>query len=89
VRWINVPVSVWARFDEPLQAPSFALLPHPVGSPENRWSRRRRERMRLRRARRDRALLLDCCTPTRDRRDRAGTFVARPVSPARILVEAL
>jgi hypothetical protein len=89
VRWINVPLTVWARFDEPLQQSSFAQLPHPMGSPENRWSRRRRERARLLRARRDRALLLDCCSPTRDRRERIGTFVARPVNPARILVEAL
>jgi uncharacterized protein (DUF58 family) len=89
VRWINVPVSVWARFDEPLQQPSLALLPHPIGSPDNRWSRRRRERLRLLRARHDRALLLEHCSPTRDRRDRTGTFVARPINPARILVEAL
>jgi uncharacterized protein (DUF58 family) len=89
VRWINVPVSVWARFDEPLQQPSLALLPHPMGSPENRWSHRRRERMRLLRARRDRGLLLDACAPTRDRHEHRGTFVARPVNPSRILVEAL
>jgi hypothetical protein len=89
VRWIVVPVSTWALSDEPLQRPSPAVLPHPMGSPENRWSRRRKDRLRRERARHDRNLLLDLCTPTRSRTDLGGSFTAQPASRDRIRLEAL
>jgi uncharacterized protein (DUF58 family) len=85
-RWILVSEWAWTRYDEALQTPSVGMLPHPVGSPENRWSRRRRDRLRRERARRDHGRFTSHCT------DRAevpeGSLVARP-SKARVRLEVL
>jgi hypothetical protein len=89
LRWILAPVSAWAHGDEPLQQQSPALLPHPIGTPENRWSRRRRDRLRREAAVRDRVTFLARCEPTRGRKDLQGSFCARPAAPARIRLEAL
>jgi uncharacterized protein (DUF58 family) len=89
VRWIVVPVSSWAVSYESLQRPAPAILPHPMGSPENRWSRRRVDRLRRERARRARDLLLDLCTPTRSRAAFGGSFSAVSSRGERIRLEAL
>jgi uncharacterized protein (DUF58 family) len=89
VRWILTPVASWAHRNETLQQASPALLPHPIGSPENRWSRRRRDRLQRAAALDDRMSFIARCGPTRDRRSLDGTFSARPAAPGRIRLEAL
>jgi uncharacterized protein (DUF58 family) len=89
VRWILAPVSAWSHSDEALPQASTGMLPHPAGSADNRWSRRRRERIRIEAALRDRITFLGGCGPTRDRASLAGSFCARPAAPARIRLEAL
>ena len=86
-RWIVVPEPVWTLDDErPRPAPS-ALLSHPLGTPENRWARRRLARLRSERARRDHAIFTRLCAPTGARPP--GSFVARPAGDAGIRLEAL
>jgi uncharacterized protein (DUF58 family) len=87
VRWIVVPQTAWTRFDEPAQTLSVGLLPHPVGSPENRWSRRRRDRLRRERARRDHLTFARLCKETVARSP--GTFVATPARKGAIHLEAV
>jgi uncharacterized protein (DUF58 family) len=89
VRWIVVPVSTWATSDEPLQRAAPAVFAHPLGSADNRWSRRRKDRLRRERARHDRDLLLDLCAPARSRADLGESFSAHPSSGERIRLEAL
>jgi uncharacterized protein (DUF58 family) len=89
VRWIVVPVLAWAPSHEPFQRAAPAILPHPMGSADNRWSRRSEDRLRRERARRDRDLLLDLCTLTRSPAAFDGSFSARPSSGERIRLEAL
>lgn len=87
VRWIIVPEPVWTCFDEPPPVHSPALLVHPMGTPENRWSRRRRERLSRERALRDHQSFARACSDTSERRE--GSFIARPGRDARIRLEAV
>jgi Protein of unknown function DUF58 len=86
-RWIVVPAELWSPFAEALQRPSLGLLPYPVGSADNRWSRRRRDRMRRERSRTDHA---DLSLLTSHRQDhRAGNFVARSTAVGAVALEVL
>lgn len=87
VRWLVAPEPAWTCFDEPLQISAPAVLPHHLGSPENRWSRRRRERIRQARALRDHRSFARVCADTVDRK--IGSFIARPGRDARIRLEAI
>jgi uncharacterized protein (DUF58 family) len=87
VRWVVVPAGVWAPFRERTQPTSLGMLQHPVGSPENRSSRRRRQRALRDLARRDHDTFTQLCAYTHERR--AGSFLARPAGPARIRLETL
>ena len=87
VKWIVVPQAAWTRFDEPAQGLSVGLLPHPVGSPDNRWSRRRKDRLRRERARRDHITFTRLCKETVARK--AGSFVATPATKGAIQLEAV
>ena len=87
VRWVLVPEAVWTLPGEAKQRPSATVLPHPVGSPDNRWSRRRREQQRRAQARREESTFLSMTSDLGG--DRSGQFVARPAAKARIRLEAL
>lgn len=87
VRWIIVPEPVWTCFDEPARRGSAAVLAHPLGSPDNRWSRRRRERIQERRALRDHRRFARVCADTATRP--GGSLVARPGRDARICLEVV
>jgi hypothetical protein len=87
VRWILVPEAVWTLVAQPRVRAPATRLPHPMGSADNRWSRRRRERMRSDQARRDQGKFVRLCEDIGG--ERAGSFVARPTSKARIVLEAL
>jgi uncharacterized protein (DUF58 family) len=89
LKWIVVPRSLWVAPDERLLKPSRWQLPHTIGSPDNRWTSRRLEAVRLRRAWRDDTTLLDLCADTRDREQRAGHLVAKPAAKDRVRLEAL
>jgi uncharacterized protein (DUF58 family) len=89
-RWIVVPALVWTRFDEALLQRSPGALPHPLGSPDNRWSRRRREWSRRERALRDHTTFTRLCAAAAPPRE--GALVARPdasAGPLRICLEEL
>jgi uncharacterized protein (DUF58 family) len=86
-RWIIVPESAWTLYDDPPLPSSSAVLPHPMGSPENRGTRRRLARVRQERARRDHATLTRLCADTGERQPDA--LVARPAGGTRIRLEAL
>lgn len=66
---------------------SDTRMPHPMGSADNRWTRRRREQTRIAVARTDhvRALLLMHGAP----RPLPGSFLARPAENGTIRLEAL
>jgi len=87
VRWILVPEAVWTLVAQPKVRAGVTTLPHPMGSADNRWSRRRRERLRSERARRDQNRFVRLCEDCN--LERAGSFVARPAARARIRLEAL
>lgn len=87
VRWILVPEAVWTLVAQPKVRAGVTTLPHPMGSADNRWSRRRRERLRSERARRDQSRFVRLCEDCN--LERAGSFVARPAARARIRLEAL
>ena len=86
-RWIVVPASLWAPFFEPRARSSGGLFPFPMGSADNRWSRRRREHPRLERAKTDHAIFTVLCSHSHERR--VGNFVARPRDDVRVTLEAL
>jgi hypothetical protein len=86
-RWIVVPASLWAPLDEGIARGSAGLFPHPMGSADNRWSRRRRERARIERAKTDHAIFSVLCSHSQERR--AGNFVARPQGDLDVTLEAL
>ena len=73
-RWIVVPEPMWTRPDEVARSASAGDLPYPLTSADNRWSRRRRERLRVQRARRDH----ETFTGITDAARPSGSFVARP-----------
>lgn len=85
VRWIVVlPTAI----KEPTWPHSSdARFPFPMGSSENRWTRRRREQIRIALARRDRAIVMglraDIARPP------PGSFVVRPGPEGAIRLEAL
>ncbi len=87
VRWILVPEAAWTRVLEQRPRTSAAVMPHPMGSADNRWSRRRRERLRAEQARRDHHRFVRLCEDLGGRLE--GSFVARPTAAARIELEAL
>jgi hypothetical protein len=89
LKWIVVPRSLWAAPDEKLLKPSRWRLPHTIGLPDNRWTSRRLEAARLRRAWLDDNALLDLCADTRDREQRAGHLVAKPGAKDRVRLEVL
>jgi len=102
VRWIVVPGRWWTDPGLDLVRPwrSFAVLPHPMGSPDNRWSRRRQEQRRRERLAGDRAAFAISSSdhlhwvaqgraPLAPTRKREGSFVARPKGPGYLQLEEL
>jgi hypothetical protein len=87
VRWIVVPEPVWTCFDDRPQQGTPGVLPHPMGTADNRWSRRRRERARQATALRDHKTFSQLCAERE--KPRPGTFVARDAGPLRVRLEAL
>jgi uncharacterized protein (DUF58 family) len=87
--WIVVPRSLCVSAEDEPWKPSRWRLPHTIGVPENRWTARRLEAARLRRACRDDNTLLDLCVDTRDREQRTGHLLAKPAARGRIRLEAL
>jgi hypothetical protein len=87
VRWIIVPEPMWTRFDAPPQMASPAILQYPVGSADNRWSRRRRDRIARERARRHHQAFGDLTAHVAARR--AGSFFAWPQGRDRARLEAV
>jgi uncharacterized protein (DUF58 family) len=85
--WIVVPETLWASPTPPSPWRTPALLPFPMGSAENRWLRRLDARAKVRDAATDRAIFTALCSHSQALR--AGHFVARPLEPARIRLEAL
>ena len=82
----------WTCFDEPLPARSVVLFPHPLGSPDNRWSRRLGAQRGWWRALRDHSAFTRHSAGTTSAG--AGSFCARPMrasaqSPRQIALEAL
>lgn len=86
-RWIILPEPLWTLHDEPAPQTSSALLPYPMGSPENRWARRRIARLAHEWASRDHATFTSLCGNTGERPP--GIFVARPAGAAGVRLEAL
>ncbi|MFT3770292.1 MAG: DUF58 domain-containing protein [Minicystis sp.] len=87
LRWIVVPEAVWTCFDDRPRFPTPGILPHPIASADNRWSRLRRERMRQEGALRDHKTFSKLCADTT--KAQAGDFVARDAGPLRVRLEAL
>jgi hypothetical protein len=87
LRWIIVPEPVWTCFEEQPQKHASAVFPHPLASPDNRWSRRRRERSRHRRALRDHKSFGRVCADTATRQ--SGSLVARPGRDERIRLDVV
>jgi uncharacterized protein (DUF58 family) len=74
-RWVVVPSALWAASPDPPMSPAF-FLPHPIGSADNRASRRRLVQARYRRARADHDVFRMLCEHPRARA--AGHLLARP-----------
>lgn len=87
VRWIIVPEPVWTCFEEKLDEAPPAVLAHPMGSPENRWSRRRRERARKLARLRDHHSFARACADAAPRKP--GSLVARPGRDAKVRLEVV
>lgn len=73
-RWIVVPEPAWTGSDALAKPASAGDLPYPMGSSDNRWSRRRRERLRVELARRHHGTLTNLTDADRS----VGSFLARP-----------
>jgi hypothetical protein len=86
-RWIVVPAELWTPFADPPQRPSVGLLPYPTGSADNRWTRRRQDRLRREKARGDHAAFSLLASHSQEHR--AGNFVARSRATGIVLLEAL
>jgi uncharacterized protein (DUF58 family) len=84
--WIAVPRSLWTHVDDAGFVPSYATLPYVPGSPENRGSARRRERARVRLARRHAAALVDLCADSPNA-SKGRAVVARPVAGNAVTME--
>jgi hypothetical protein len=80
--WILVPEAVWTCFEEIAPRPARLQLPHPMGSADNRASRRRLARRRFNRALREHGTFAGLCVDLAP--PRPGCFVARP-APANAL----
>lgn len=76
-RWIVVPEPSWTCFDEPLPGRSVVVFPHPLGSPDNRWSHRQGAQQRWWRGLRDHSAFTRHCAGTVAARP--GSFCARPM----------
>ena len=76
--WILVPESVWTCFDEVAPEPARLQLPHPMGSADNRASRRRQARRRFDRALREHGTFAGLCVNLAP--PRPGCFIARPAA---------
>ena len=87
VRWILVPEPTWTCFDDRSPAPTPGVLPHPVSTADNRWSRLRRDRLRRERALRDHKRFGKMCEHLE--KPRKGSFIARDAGPLRVRLEAL
>ncbi len=85
--WIVVPAELWSTFDAPRVTPSHGVLPYPMGSADNRWSRRRLERARRDKERWDHATFSVLASHSQSRR--ANNFVARPGGNATARLEVL
>jgi uncharacterized protein (DUF58 family) len=87
VTWVVVPEVAWTSAEPWPPEPSYLALPFPIGSADNRPSRRRRERTRADAARRDGALFNELLCWT-DWSRLSGAFVARP-SNGRVALEVV
>jgi hypothetical protein len=85
-RWIVVPRALWTHFDEPSFTSSYATLPYPAGSPDNRLSRRRADRARIDEAQQSKLTLMEVCGPPKPL---GRGMLARPVAQDRIRLEEL
>ena len=75
----------WTPFDR--SPPYFPLLyPFPAGTPENRWSRRRRRELVFETARRDHATFLQLAAGGHATREHV--FLARHTGPGQVRIEA-
>jgi hypothetical protein len=87
VRWILVPRPLWTSGELVLPMSTSSVLSYPLGSADNRWSRRQREQRRRVRVHRDEVRFARLCADSAA--PRAGSFVARPKARGRIHLEAL
>ena len=85
-RWIVVPGALWTTRPEPDWRLSM-LLPHPVGSADNRRSRRRQAHAVRVRERADHDAFRWLCEHSQARR--AGQLLARPTGPLQVRLEVL
>jgi len=85
-RWIVVPGALWTARPEPDWRVSM-LMPHPLGSADNRRSRRSRVRAVRDRERADHDAFRWLCEHSQARR--AGQLVARPAGPLQAQLEVL
>jgi len=86
-RWVVVPAELWTPFPEPAQRPHYGLLPYALGSADNRWSRRRKDRLQRQASRGDHASFSLLASHSQERR--IGHFVARSRATGNVLLEAL
>jgi uncharacterized protein (DUF58 family) len=86
-RWIVVPAPLWAAPAQPRVYALPGILPFPAGSPDNRWSRRRRDHSRRHRVQDDWVAFGVFCGHSRVYQ--RGHFVAHPDGQARARLEAL
>lgn len=87
ITWVVVPEVAWTSVEPWPADPSYVSLPYPLGSADNRPSRRHAERKRAEAARRDGALFNELLCWT-DWGSLSGAFVARP-SHGRIALEVV
>jgi uncharacterized protein (DUF58 family) len=87
ITWVVVPEVAWTSAEPWPSDPSYVALPFPIGSADNRPTRRRAERLRAEAARRDGALFNELLCWT-DWGSLSGAFVARP-SQGRIALEVV
>jgi uncharacterized protein (DUF58 family) len=85
-RWVVAPGALWAAAPTPPAGLGF-LLPYPLGSAENRSSRRRAERARYRRARVDHDVFRMLCE--HPRLHTAGHLLARRGRAGEAILEVL
>jgi uncharacterized protein (DUF58 family) len=87
VTWVVVPEVAWTSAEPWPPEPSYLALPYPMGSADNRLSRRRAEHARAAAARRDGALFNELLCWT-DWSRLSGAYVARP-SKGRVALEVV